>query len=120
MSGQISLEFILYTVFAVIALAGILFVYRAGLPTINKSEGIDYIGELVSSLNSRMGSMYAQFTAYVPKAICNTTINGGYAEVYGERFAVDGNIVLSNAICDGSGSVQLVVMSYTNGNYLVS
>ncbi len=120
MRGQVSLEFILYTVFATAALAGILYVYKAGFPAMSRQEGIDYVGELINEVNSRMGSTYAQFTAYVPKAVCNTTINGGYADIYGKRFVVDGNVSLSGALCDGGGFIQAVRMSYTNGSYLVS
>ncbi len=119
MRAQTTLEFMLYTLVSVSALVAVVYAYQNALPAFEKSENIGYVEELISMVNLRLGGNYAQFDAYVPKAICNTTVEDGYAEIYGDKIVLDANVKFLGSLCNYSGLIRTVTLSYHNGSYLV-
>ena len=117
--AQLSLEFLLYTVVSGISLAVTLGVF---LHAQGAESGIgtrSYIEELVASINAGMAYSGSEFSAYVPKSLCNATVAGGRLNTASGSFALDGPLEIEgNALCPSASGIERIRMIYAyNGTY---
>lgn len=118
MKGQMSLEFMFYVVFSVLAISGALMIYIHKAPHVNSTIETSYLESFVSVVNSNIGYSKSEFTVFVPKAICKSSINGTVLYFDKSVFSFNSNMKMDSSVCVNSGGIErLVLLNRYNGTY---
>jgi len=87
------------------------------------SAGIStaYTEELVASLNANMAYKSSSFIAYIPKGLCNATVDGYALSTNFGSFGLSNPMeITSNALCmDQGGIAGFNLTEAYNGTYLL-
>lgn len=118
MKGQLSLEFMLYVIFSVLAISGALLIYMHKAVHLDSTIQTSYLEGFVGVVNSNIGYSKSEFTAFVPKTICKSLINGSMLYFNKLVFSFNSNMKIDQSVCNDSGSVErLVLLNRYNGTY---
>ncbi|MGC8586102.1 MAG: hypothetical protein ACP5K5_00965 [Candidatus Micrarchaeia archaeon] len=117
MKGQLSFEYMIYIV---AGLASMSMALAGGSLAINAiSQRIDaaYMGSLASEINSNMAYSKSTFTAYIPKCICNASLNSTSIAIGNTVYGLSGEVEFGN-LCKYSGSIRTIELRRLyNGTY---
>ena len=119
---QLSFEFLIYTALSIAALAVAtgLFVYSSQASSAVSSR--EYLEQLAALLNSNMGYQHSTFYAFVPRAVCNSSVAGTEISSRFGNFSLNGRVsVPAGMLCGVSGKVDRLNMSRQyNGTYYIT
>ncbi len=118
-TGQLSLEFLIYASLSIIAISGALLIYVRYSNAVSERIGIAYVEGFASAINSRIGYYSSEFSAYVPASICNSIVNNSI-RYDSSNFKIGANVVLDGYVCNNTGRIVEMSMNYIgNGTYVI-
>lgn len=111
-----------YAAMAIASLVVSLRIFSIGVSVQGTTADNAYAEELAAVINSNVGYSSSEFSAYVPKSICNATFANGTMTIGGYSIALASELTIaSGAICGQSGGPERLLMyRASNGSYALT
>ncbi len=117
MKAQLSFEYMIYIVAGLASMAMALAGGSLAMNAISQRINAAYMGSLVSEIDSNMAYSESTFTAYIPKCICNASLNSTSIIMGNTIYELSGAVEFGN-LCKYSGSIRTIELRRLyNGTY---